>query len=270
MKAVCLGILLVLLLACAMSPSSAGQSITVTLDVPQLQGSGTATPPPSQKVERAEPAVKSSASSAGGVAIGRVGIVTAPKAAIYRSRTSSRILANCTQDTPLGVVGEKGDWYGVLMIDMSTGWIKKSSVRLLDYDLVAKNSKSPGGAASSGQGQQIVQYALKYTGVPYVWGGTSCNGLDCSGFVKTVYSEMGVNLPRVSRDQANVGSSVAWDDLQAGDRLYFACKGAEVDHCGIYMGNGLFIHSSVRRGGVAVDNLSSGFFARTLVTARRS
>jgi cell wall-associated NlpC family hydrolase len=271
LKAVFLSVCLLLLSACAISSSFAGQSITVTLDVPQLQGSDTVTPPPMPKVERNESAVKTSASSAnGGVAIGRVGVVTAPKAAIYRSRTSSRILATCAQDTPLGVVGEKGAWYGVLMIDMSTGWIRKSAVRLLDYDIVAKNTRSTGSAGSSTQGQQIVQSALKYTGVPYVWGGSSCNGLDCSGFVKTVYSEIGVNLPRVSRDQANVGAPVTWDDLQAGDRLYFACKGPEVDHCGIYMGNGLFIHSSVRRGGVAVDNLTSGFFARTLVAARRS
>ena len=162
---------------------------------------------------------------------------------------------------------EKGDWYGVLMIDMSAGWIRKDAVKLLDYDLVAARKTPAGGNAP---GASVVQAALKYVGVPYVWGGNSWNGLDCSGFVKAVYGNFGVDLPRVSKDQANVGLPVSSGDLQAGDRLYFACSGPEVDHTGIYIGSGLFIHASSRRGGVAVDNLASGFFARTFTGARRS
>jgi cell wall-associated NlpC family hydrolase len=198
-----------------------------------------------------------------------VGIVSASKTGIYRQRKSGHVLAVCRQGTPLGIVGENGSWYGVLMVDLSTGWVKKSAVSLLDYDLVATRRPS---ARNSSSGNQIVQVALRYTGIPYVWGGTTANGLDCSGFVQSVFSNFGVSLPRVARDQANVGQPIplSLDQLQAGDRLYFSCKGREVDHAGIYIGNGLFIHSSSRRGGVAVDNLTTPFYARNLITARRS
>jgi cell wall-associated NlpC family hydrolase len=87
--------------------------------------------------------------------------------------------------------------------------------------------------------------------------------------VKAVFASHGINLPRVARDQANVGTPVSASQLQPGDRLYFACKGGEIDHAGIYIGNGLFIHSSASRGGVAVDNIMKPFYANALVTARR-
>lgn len=259
-----------LLIALVLIPAYAKQSITLTLDEPQFKSSPTTEAPttstPTEK-PRAEARAETPSTNNGGSTIGRVGVVSAPKVSIYRSRTSSKVLATCAQGTPLGLVGEQGNWYGVLMIDMSVGWVRKTSVRLLDYDLIATKKL---GAPGNGSGSQIVQSAMKYLGVPYVWGGSSWNGLDCSGFVQTVYSQNGVSLPRVSRDQANVGYPVGWDDLQPGDRLYFACKSSTVDHAGIYMGSGYFIHSSSSRGGVAVDSLTSGFFARTLVTARRS
>jgi cell wall-associated NlpC family hydrolase len=255
------------------TPSFASQTITLTLDEPQLSSSGQSTPErqpaPSAHTDSAPPSSTVSHKSGDTQTIGRIGVVSTDKLSIYRSRTSSRILAACRQGTPLGIVGEHGDWYGVLMIDMSTGWVRKTSVKLLDYDLVANKRSAPSGGVSSG-GQQIVQSAMKYMGVPYVWGGNTGSGIDCSGLVKAVYSEYGISLPRVARDQANVGYPVSWEDLQAGDRLYFACKGGQVDHAGIYMGNGYFIHSSSRRRGVAVDALTSGFFSRTLVAARRS
>jgi cell wall-associated NlpC family hydrolase len=263
-----------LLAALVYTPSFAGQTITLTLDEPQLSSSGQSTPTrqpaPSSHTDSVSQPGTVNHKSGDAATIGRIGVVSSDKLSIYHSRSSSRVLATCGQGTPLGIVGEHGDWYGVLMIDMSTGWVRKNSVKLLDYDLVAnKRSLPPGGSVSSGGGQ-IVQSAMKYVGVPYVWGGNTCSGIDCSGFVKAVYSEYGICLPRVARDQANVGYAVTWDDLQPGDRLYFACKGVQVDHAGIYMGNGYFIHSSSRRGGVAVDSLTSGLFSRALVAARRS
>jgi N-acetylmuramoyl-L-alanine amidase len=163
----------------------------------------------------------------------------------------------------LGIVKQVGEWYGVLMIDGSTGWISRAVVAMLDYDLVI--------AGQQGQtsGQRIVQAASKYVGVPYTWGGYSWGGLDCSGFVKAVYANFGVDLPRCSRDQARVGQSISYDQLQPGDRLYFACKGGDIDHAGIYAGNGYFIHSASSRGGVTFDTLSGSRYGRSLVVARR-
>ena len=196
--------------------------------------------------------------------IGRVGIITASKADIKSYPGSKgRIYFSCPKDTYLAILGENGNWYGVLMIDSSTGWVEKSKIGLLNYQVVGQNSQA------SGLGNRIVNTALKYLGIPYKWGGYSFGGLDCSGFVKAVFAGNGISIPRVSRDQAQVGTPVGWSQLKPGDRLYFACKGGQIDHAGIYMGNSLFIHSSSSRGGVTVDNILKSFYMNSLVAARR-
>lgn len=199
------------------------------------------------------------------IVIGRVGIIASAKADIksYPGRRG-RVLYTCPKETCIAILGQNSSWYGVLMADASTGWIEKSKVDLLNYQLLSPTSPS------YGIGSRVVNAALKYLGIPYRWGGYSLGGLDCSGFVKAVFACHGVALPRVARDQARVGTPIGWTQLQPGDRLYFACKGGEIDHAGIYMGNGLFIHSSISRGGVAVDKLAKPFFANSLVAARRS
>lgn len=210
---------------------------------------------------QAQTAVKSSGPQK---PIGRVGVITASKADI-KSAPGSRasIYYTCAKNTYIAVIGENRDWYGVLMSNGSTGWIAKKAVSLLDYQVVGNQTQA------NTAGGAIVNTAMKYIGIPYVWGGYSLSGLDCSGFVKAVFASHGISLPRVSRDQANVGASVSFDQLQAGDRLYFACKGSVVDHTGIYMGNGMFIHASGSRGGVGVDSLVNSRYAAWLVAARR-
>jgi cell wall-associated NlpC family hydrolase len=163
------------------------------------------------------------------------------------------------------------------MVDGSTGWVQQKKVTLLDYGftppktsrgkLQSRSSDTPRYEAA---GNAIVQTALQYTGVPYVYGGNSTtSGIDCSAFVKMVFSQYGVTLPRTAREQSNVGSSVSPEDIQPGDRLYFACKHNYPDHCGIYMGNGYFIHASASRGGVAVDKLSGRLYSKSLVAIMR-
>ncbi|TCJ00523.1 transglycosylase SLT domain-containing protein [Aeromicrobium sp. IC_218] len=97
-------------------------------------------------------------------------------------------------------------------------------------------------AGSSGDGQAVVDTAKKYLGVPYVWGGTDpAKGLDCSGLVQQVYGELGYDLPRVSRDQAKVGTAVpSLDQARPGDLLAF---NSPVTHIGIYVGDGKMIHA---------------------------
>lgn len=97
-------------------------------------------------------------------------------------------------------------------------------------------------AGSSEGGQKVVDTAKKYLGVPYVWGGTDpAKGLDCSGLVQQVYGELGYDLPRVSRDQAKVGTAVpSLDQARPGDLLAF---NSPVTHIGIYVGDGKMIHA---------------------------
>lgn len=252
-------------------PATADDVITLELETP-----GFSTPDTKPAQDDPKPAVTTVTGQTTKKSIGRVALVSSDRASIYAKRSSkSRVYSVCVKDTPLAVVDTSGSWYGVLMVDGSRGWIPSSKVKLLDYR-VATPERSSTHYASRGAfegrdaGNAVVQTALQYMGVPYVYGGNSTtSGIDCSAFVKMVYSQFGVNLPRVSRDQANVGTPVTGDDLQPGDRLYFACKHSYVDHCGIYMGNGYFVHASASRGGVAVDKLTSSFYSRTLVAAMR-
>ncbi|KAA8664189.1 C40 family peptidase, partial [Clostridium sp. HV4-5-A1G] len=100
----------------------------------------------------------------------------------------------------------------------------------------------------------VVNYALSFLGVPYVWGGTSPEGFDCSGFVQYVYAHFGVNIPRVSQEQQNFGIPVQRGELQPGDLVFF---GTPAYHVGMYIGNGKFIEAPHTGDVVKIANLGN-------------
>ncbi|WP_189064262.1 C40 family peptidase [Deinococcus seoulensis] len=98
--------------------------------------------------------------------------------------------------------------------------------------------------------------ALALLGTPYRFGGEAVSGADCSGFVRLVFTPLGVNLPRVSADQAQVGQPVADSDLRPGDLLFFDTEGqGRVSHVGIYLGDDSFVSANSYQGRVSVDRL---------------
>lgn len=129
------------------------------------------------------------------------------------------------------------------------------------------------GKASRGgsRADDIIGYAKKYMGVKYVWGGSTPKGFDCSGFVKYVYNHFGITLNRNSAAQAKNGTKVKKADLQPGDLVFFDTNGGlnGINHVGIYIGGGKMIHSSSYYGGVVITDISSGFYAKCYMTARR-
>lgn len=121
-----------------------------------------------------------------------------------------------------------------------------------------------GSVAPPSQYTGVVAIAMRYLGVPYVWGGSSPSGFDCSGFVAYVYAQVGVSLPHYTGAQWGVGVPVARSDLQPGDLVFFDGLG----HVGIFIGGNEFIHAPHTGTVVQVSSLS-GWYADTYVGARR-
>ncbi len=113
--------------------------------------------------------------------------------------------------------------------------------------------------ASSSKGQAIVNTAMKYLGVPYVWGGTSPGGFDCSGLVQYVCNANGISVSRVAADQRNNGTYVSRENLQPGDLVFFARSGQGIHHVGIYIGNGNMIHAPQTGDVVKISSINTEY-----------
>jgi cell wall-associated NlpC family hydrolase len=124
-----------------------------------------------------------------------------------------------------------------------------------------------GGAIPGDRFSNVVGIAMQYLGVPYVWGGASPSGFDCSGLVMYVYAQVGISLPHYTVAQWDYPNavSVPRGDLQPGDLVFFAGLG----HVGIYVGNGQFIHAPHTGDVVRIDSLSEGWYASEYDGAKR-
>ncbi len=124
---------------------------------------------------------------------------------------------------------------------------------------------------TSRSAESIIDYAKRYMGVRYVWGGSTTRGFDCSGYVKYVYNHFGISLNRNSAAQAKNGSYIKKANLLPGDLVFFDTNGGhnKINHVGIYIGSGKMIHSSSSHKGVVISNINSGFYAKSYMTARR-
>lgn len=110
---------------------------------------------------------------------------------------------------------------------------------------------------------------IELINTPYLWGGTTTNGIDCSAFCQRVMKfALGVDIPRTSIMQSTVGDEVARENLQFGDLVFFNTMGRRISHVGIYLGEGVFAHSS-SSGGVKTNSLNEDYYNAKYVTARR-
>ncbi|MCL2225720.1 MAG: C40 family peptidase [Defluviitaleaceae bacterium] len=116
---------------------------------------------------------------------------------------------------------------------------------------------------------EIIQTAKNYIGTRYLWGGTTPNGFDCSGFMVFLFTQYGISLNRSSRDQARNGIAVCRSEIIPGDLLFFG-SGSHINHVGMYIGGDQFIHSSSHStGGVRICSLNEAHNNRGFITARR-
>lgn len=201
-----------------------------------------------------------------------------------KASLSSDVVTRLDEGIKLEVYERTAEWYRIKLADGSSGWVYKKYLTIRDsgtsrgiiddasvrVDEVS-DEKSP--AQTSGDGQKIVEYAKKLLGVKYVYGGSSPKGFDCSGFVSYVFKHFGISLDRTSRGQSQNGTKVDKKNLKVGDLVFFDTNGGlnRVNHVGIYIGNGNFIHassgSSKRK--VVISSLNDGFYRKTYMAARR-
>jgi cell wall-associated NlpC family hydrolase len=107
-------------------------------------------------------------------------------------------------------------------------------------------------------------------GKDYVWGADGPYNFDCSGFTKFVYSQNGIKLPRVSKEQAQIGQFVSRNNLRRGDLVFFSTsRHSEVGHAGIYLGRGEFIHASSAKDRVVISSIYSNYYSKHFKWGRR-
>ena len=143
-----------------------------------------------------------------------------------------------------------------------TGYIRSDLLELTE-----KPKTNTGGAVSAGQ--QLVDLAKQYLGTPYVYGGTSYSGIDCSGFTMRVFGHFGYPLSHAASAQYRASVRISDSERQAGDLVFFTGFGSGViEHVGIYIGGGRFIHASTSNG-VIISSLSESYYARNYLYASR-
>ena len=198
--------------------------------------------------------------------------------------TNYEIVDSLILNSQVTVIAESGDWYKV-KVSEKEGYVAK---RLLSNQKQEETNRSEEErntetentevqstsnlATSSSKGQEIVAFAQKYLGCKYVYGGSGPSTFDCSGFTMYVYKNFGVSLSHSATAQSKVGTYVDKSDLQPGDLVFFKDYEtmAGIGHCGIYVGDGNFIHASSGTGYcVKISTLTTGSYNTRYVTARR-
>jgi cell wall-associated NlpC family hydrolase len=203
-----------------------------------------------------------------------------------------------TLGTRLIIIGKKDDWYRVALEDGSIGWMSAHLVdtraqRLARRQTGSSNSElaravyaepqhdfpppTTGGSSGNnsispegGTGQALVETARQFLHCSYVSGGCGPNAFDCSGLVRYVHAQHGIDISHDSREQFRQGSPVSRDSLQPGDVVFFKnTYRSGISHVGMYIGDGKFIHAANPHVGVKITDLSEDYYSRRYVGARR-
>ncbi|MEA4920242.1 MAG: NlpC/P60 family protein [Clostridiaceae bacterium] len=178
--------------------------------------------------------------------------------------TSSDIVTRLSKGSTVKIIGINSGWFKI-QSSSYTGYIHPDYVEVVANSISGSTASS--GTASSSQSsvssrQQIIDYASTLLGTPYVYGGASPKGFDCSGFTKYVYSHFNISLPHSSSSQYKSSvTKISRSELQVGDLVFFSSGGSGVGHVGIYVGGGSFIHAPSAGKSVCYDSLDSSYYS---------
>lgn len=177
--------------------------------------------------------------------------------------TDYEVIARVSAGKIVDLVSLDDGWYKITFDDI-TGYISADYIR--EYT----------GSTASSIGEEVTALALSYLGTPYVWGGVSPKGFDCSGFTLYIFGQFGYSLPHSASNQwFNCGEYVERADLQPGDLVLFSdpsrTNGKACSHVGIYIGNGQFVHASSGSSGkyVRISSLTEGYYSKYYKGAKR-
>lgn len=173
-----------------------------------------------------------------------------------KASTDSSIMTTVSKGEQLEIVDVLDGWVKVA-VDDDEGYVA-ADYCTISYELKKGMTLSElyFGSGVSDLRVRLVQFALKYVGNRYVWGGTSLTkGIDCSGFTMRVFEQFGYSLPHYSGDQARMGTKIKASEAKPGD-LFFYGHGGVIGHVAIYIGNGQIVHASNKRDGIKISNCS--------------
>lgn len=191
------------------------------------------------------------------------GVVTASTLNVRESTsTDASILATLTMGTYVQVNWIEPDWVCVAYNgDGSRAWVSAEYIKVYEGEVPAYDTAGS---------QAAVEAVKQFLGVPYVYGGTSPSGFDCSGLMQYVYKSLGYNINRVAADQMKNGIPVSREELQPGDLVgFYSSPGSGyVSHIGMYVGDGMMIHAP-HTGDVVKYSSLEGYYSNRFAGGRR-
>jgi len=182
--------------------------------------------------------------------------------------TASEILMQLKAGDTVIAIKRIGGWYNVETEDSVRGWVREDLLDLEGSSASKPQNNAPA-AANATFADRVVETAQKFIGYPYRWGGSSPNGFDCSGFTQYVFAQHGIYIDRTAAQQAYNGTFVPRDSLQKGDIVSFNTKGTGINHVGLYIGSGKFIHSANERLGVTIGTIYSDYYTNSYARSCR-
>ncbi|NLK69060.1 MAG: C40 family peptidase [Clostridiaceae bacterium] len=170
------------------------------------------------------------------------------------SSSSSEKLGTIAYGNRVQVFEESGKYIRILTKDGIEGYVLKEHV-VSQSSLPSRSSSNQ--SYNSELSSKIIEYAKTFVGVPYVYGGSTPNGFDCSGFTKYVLNHFNIKAPRSAHEYSSAGTSISRTDMKPGDVIMFdRYNNYRIGHVGIYLGNDKFIHASSSKGKVVIATLS--------------
>lgn len=172
---------------------------------------------------------------------------------VYKfANKKSKVITKTKKEEQYLVTSIFNNWARI-SYDGHSGYVMRSKVKVIYSVSISNFIKLP--TISSNKRANIVNYAIKFLGNPYLWGGNNLiSGVDCSGFVREVLKPYGVNLPRASSEQAKCGKTVSINNLKQGDLLFYK-RGSRIGHVSMYIGNGKMIHAKGRHYGIVIEKV---------------